>query len=65
MDPNGDVENLNIAAIKYFYESLNQPAFTKLPRYLTMIFRGLTDDFMNYYFTHTIYEFYTYDETIV
>ncbi|CAD8168001.1 unnamed protein product [Paramecium pentaurelia] len=64
-DQTSDITNLNIAAIQYFYKSLNQPAFAKLPRYLNMIFQGLSQDFMNYYFTHTIYDFYTSDQKLV
>ncbi len=30
-----------------------------------MLFRGLSEDLINYYFTHTIYEFYTKDQQSV
>ncbi|CAD8062402.1 unnamed protein product [Paramecium sonneborni] len=64
-DKTSDITHLNIAAIQYFYKSLNQPAFAKLPRYLNMIFRGLSQDFINYYFAHIMYDFYTSDQQLV
>jgi hypothetical protein len=30
-----------------------------------MLFRGLSEDLINYYFTHTIYEFYTNNQQSV
>ncbi|KAM3127771.1 hypothetical protein pb186bvf_020149 [Paramecium bursaria] len=54
-----DVNAINLVAAQSFYKEVNQPNLIKIPRYLNIMINSLKDDFLIYYFTYTIYEFYT------